>query len=143
MKRFLGGFLAPLLAVALVAARGSLVAQPRTELSTIAMDAVGGKVAVGMCIELYDVSSDKPRKIAESVTGEDGRAVLLKAGPILPATYELHFQTADYFLQQGVSVGDPPVLDYVVVRFTVVDPAGHYHVPLIFTPSGYTTYRGS
>jgi len=31
----------------------------------------------------------------------------------------------------------------VVVRFTVTDPAGHYHVPLIFTPSGYTTYRGS
>ena len=147
MKRFLPGLLASLraalLAVTLVAASGPLVAQPRTELSTITMDAVGGKAAVGLRIELYDVSSDKPRQVAEAVTGEDGRAFLLKDGPIPPATYELRFQTAEYFLKQGVGVGDPPALDYVVVRFTVTDPAGHYHVPLIFTPSGYTTYRGS
>jgi len=139
MQRLLGC----LLAIALVAAGIPLAAQPATELSTIAMDAVGGKVAAGLRVELYDVSSDVPRRIAEALTGEDGRAFLLKAGPIPPATYELRFQTAEYFLKQGVAVGDPPALDYVVVRFTVSDPAGHYHVPLIFTPSGYTTYRGS
>ncbi|PWT81250.1 MAG: hydroxyisourate hydrolase [Acidobacteria bacterium] len=143
MRPLLGRFLASLVAVTVVAASGSLVAQPRTELSTITMDAVSGKAAVGLRIELYEVSSEKPRQIAEAVTGEDGRAVLLKAGPIPPATYELRFQTAEYFLKEGVSVGDPPALDYVVVRFTVTDPAGHYHVPLIFTPWGYTTYRGS
>jgi len=82
MKRLL----APLLGFTLVAAGGSLVAQPRTELSTITMDAVGGKAAVGLRIELFDVSSDKPRQIAEAVTGEDGRAFLLKAGTIPPAT---------------------------------------------------------
>jgi hydroxyisourate hydrolase len=139
MKRLLGC----LLAAAAVTVGGPMAAQPRTELSTITMDAVGGKAAAGLRIELYDVSSDKPRRIAEAVTGEDGRAFLLKGGPIPPATYELRFQTAEYFLGQGVAVGDPPALDYVVVRFTVTDPAGHYHVPLIFTPSGYTTYRGS
>jgi hydroxyisourate hydrolase len=132
-----------LLSLALVAAGGPLGAQSRTEISTIAMDGVGGKVATGLRVGLYDVSSDKPRQVAEAVTGEDGRAFLLKAGPIPAATYELHFQTAEYFLKHGVAVGDPPAIDYVVVRFTVADPNGHYHVPLIFTPSGYTTYRGS
>jgi hydroxyisourate hydrolase len=139
MKRLLGC----LLSAALVTASGPALAQPKTELSTITMDAVGGKSAVGLRVELFDVSSGKPRQVAEAVTGEDGRAFLLKGGPIPTATYELRFQTAEYFLKQGVAVGDPPGLDYVVVRFTVTDPAGHYHVPLIFTPSSYTTYRGS
>jgi hydroxyisourate hydrolase len=139
MKRLLACFLS----VALVALGKPGLAQPKTELSTITMDAVGGKSAVGLRIELYDVSSDKPRRVAQAVTGEDGRAFLFKGGPIPMATYELRFQTAEYFTRQGVAVGDPPSLDYVVVRFTVTDPAGHYHVPLIFTPSGYTTYRGS
>lgn len=139
MKRLIACFLS----LVLVAAGGPSIAQPKTEISTITMDAVGGKVAVGLKIELYDVSSGQPRRVAEAVTGQDGRAFLLKAGPIPPAIYELHFQTAEYFAGQGVAVGDPPGLDYVVVRFTVTDPAGHYHVPLIFTPTGYTTYRGS
>jgi hydroxyisourate hydrolase len=131
------------LTVALVAVSAPSVAQPKTELSTITMDAVAGKSAVGLRIELYEIAADKARRVAQAVTGEDGRAFLLKGGPIPPAIYELRFQTSEYFIKQGVAVGDPPGLDYVVVRFTVTDPAGHYHVPLIFTPTGYTTYRGS
>ncbi len=129
--------------VVLAATASAAGAQPGTELSTITMDAVGGKSAVGLKVELYDVSGDKPRLVSEAVTGNDGRAFLLKGGPIPLATYELHFMTSDYFTRQGVGVGNPATLDYVVVRFTVTDPAGHYHVPLIFTPTGYTTYRGS
>ena len=127
----------------LMAFGGASLAQPKNDLSTIAMDAVGGKVAVGMAIELYTLGDAAPRKIAQAVTGDDGRATLLASGPIPVGLYELRFQTADYFRKQGVAVGDPAMLDMVVVRFSVTDPTGHYHVPLIFTPTGYTTYRGS
>ena len=82
-------------------------------------------------------------RVAQALTGDDGRATLLSSGPIPVGLYELRFQTADYFRRQGVAVGNPAMLDMVVVRFSITDPTGHYHVPLIFTPTGYTTYRGS
>jgi hydroxyisourate hydrolase len=107
------------------------------------MDGVGGKSAVGMTVELYAVSTDKPRLVTRAETGGDGRALMVKGGPLPLETYELHFQLADYFARQGIATGEPPVFDYVKVRFSVTDPAGHYHVPLICTPSQYTTYRGS
>jgi len=92
--------------------------KPTGDLSTIVMNAVSGGSAAGMAIELYEIS--------------------------LPlGKYELRFQIADYFRKQGVVVGDLPFLDFVPVRFSISDPAGHYHVPLICTPWAYTTYRGS
>jgi hydroxyisourate hydrolase len=139
MKRFLSC----LAFLALMAVGGVSLAQPKNDLSTIALDAVGGKVAVGMTVELYVLGDAAPRKLAQAVTGDDGRATLLPSGPIPAGTYELRFRTADYFRKEGVAVGDPAMLDTVLVRFSITDPTGHYHVPLIFTPTGYTTYRGS
>jgi 5-hydroxyisourate hydrolase-like protein (transthyretin family) len=117
--------------VAALASSWSSQAQTKTspgDLSTIVMNAVSGGSAAGMIIELYEISGEKPRKITQVSTGEDGRADLIGSGPLPLGTYELRFQVGDYFRKQGVAVGDP---------------AGHYHVPLICTPSGYTTYRGS
>jgi len=117
--------------------------KPAGDLSTIVMNAVSGGSAAGMAIELYEISGEKPRRITQASTGEDGRVDLIANGPLPLGKYELRFQVADYFRKQGVVVGDPPFLDFVPVRFSISDPAGHYHVPLICTPWAYTTYRGS
>jgi hydroxyisourate hydrolase len=127
---------------------GAAVAQPAGaqsagDVSTIAMNAVSGRVAVGMTVELYEVSGDTLRPLTQALTGDDGRATLIPTGPLPLGNYELRFQTADYFRREGIFVGDPAVIDYAPVRFSIADPRGHYHVPLICTPSGYTTYRGS
>ena len=57
--------------------------------------------------------------------------------------YELTFHVGDYFRRTGVTLSDPPFLDRVVIRVGIADPAGQYHIPLLVSPYGYTTYRGS
>jgi 5-hydroxyisourate hydrolase-like protein (transthyretin family) len=54
----------------------------------------------------------------------------------------LRFQVGDYFRGRGAPLADPPFLDMVPVQFTVAEPEGHYHVPLLVTPWSYSTYRG-
>jgi 2-oxo-4-hydroxy-4-carboxy-5-ureidoimidazoline decarboxylase len=58
-------------------------------------------------------------------------------------TYELRFQVSAYFTAQGVAMSDPPFLDVVPLRFGAAEPEQHLHVPLLVTPWGITTYRGS
>jgi hydroxyisourate hydrolase len=113
------------------------------DMNTIVMNAVTGGSAVGMNLELYEISGAEPRKISQASTGENGRADLIAKGPLQTGKYELRFQVGDYFRKQGIATGDPALLDFVPVRFSITDPTGHYHVPLICTPWGYTTYRGS
>jgi len=138
--RVLVAFLAVLFGAAVAPPAG---AQSAGDVSTIAMNAVSGRVAVGMTVELYEVSGDTLRPITRAVTGDDGRAALIPTGPLPLGSYELRFQMAEYFRREGIFVGEPAVIDYAPVRFSITDPRGHYHVPLICTPWGYTTYRGS
>jgi hydroxyisourate hydrolase len=113
------------------------------DLSTIVMNVESGGIAAGMVVELYEISGDKPRRVTQVATGEDGRVDLIASGPLPLGKYELRFLVGDYFRKVNVPVGDPAFLDFVPIRFSITDPAGHYHVPLICTPWGYTTYRGS
>lgn len=113
------------------------------DLSTIVGNAVSGGPAVGMVVELYEISGDTPRKVTQVATGENGRVDLIASGPLPLGKYELRFLVGDYFRKVNVRVGDPAFLDFVPIRFSITDPAGHYHVPLICTPWSYTTYRGS
>jgi hydroxyisourate hydrolase len=139
-------FILALSVAAALALSPSVQAQPAKspgDLSTIVMNAVSGGSAAGMVIDLYEISGDKPRKVTEVSTGEDGRVDLIANGPLPLGKYELRFQVGDYFRKVNVPVGDPAFLDFVPIRFSITDPAGHYHVPLICTPWGYTTYRGS
>ncbi|MBI3207645.1 MAG: hydroxyisourate hydrolase [Candidatus Solibacter usitatus] len=80
-----------------------------------------------------------------AATNADGRTAepLLQADTIDAGVYELHFAAGDYFRGLGVKLGDPAFLEHVVIRFGVDDPKGHYHIPLLLSPFGYTTYRGS
>jgi 5-hydroxyisourate hydrolase len=58
-------------------------------------------------------------------------------------TYELVFDVGAYFRGLDATTADPPFLDLVPIRFTLAEPDGHYHVPLLVSPWSYSTYRGS
>ncbi len=139
----MGRRLVALVAAAVAAFDIAAVAQPKGDLSTIVMDGANGTSAVGMTVELYVIGEGTPRRVAQATTDAEGRAELIASGPIAIGTYELRFQAADYFRKHGVAVGDPALLDIVLVRFSITDPTGHYHVPLVCSPNGYVTYRGS
>jgi 2-oxo-4-hydroxy-4-carboxy-5-ureidoimidazoline decarboxylase len=81
----------------------------------------------------------------ESETNPDGRtdAALIAARPVPIGAYELRFQAAAYYARRGVTLSDPPYLDVIPLRFHVAEPEQHLHVPLVLTPWGYGTYRGS
>ncbi len=110
-------------------------------LTTHVLDTVAGKPAAGVTVELYRIGSDQ--RIAIAVTNADGRLdAPLVEGPAFPAgTYELRFHAGDY-LRQANQLPEPAFLDIVPIRFGVAT-SGNYHVPLILTPYGYSTYRGS
>ena len=120
-------------------------------LTTHILDVSAGKPAANVRIELIKCalhsSGDgaKADKIASMVTNKDGRC----DGPILSGDdfragqYELAFHIGEYFDQMGVKLPDPKFLDVVVVRFGIADEDAHYHVPLLVSPFGYSTYRGS
>jgi 5-hydroxyisourate hydrolase len=113
-------------------------------LTTHVLDTARGCPAEGLAIWLYRVSGNSHRKIAEAVTNADGRT----DEPILPeakfqtGTYELVFHAGDYLRATGQAGAEPLFLDQVPIRFGMAE-ASHYHVPLLLSPYGYSTYRGS
>jgi 2-oxo-4-hydroxy-4-carboxy-5-ureidoimidazoline decarboxylase len=115
-------------------------------LSTHVLDTHGGKPASGVAIALDELGRDGTRSpIARAVTNADGRTdmPLIASRPIPIGTYELSFAVGDYFAARGATSGARPFLDLVPVRFSISEPEGHYHVPLVVTPWSYATYRGS
>jgi 2-oxo-4-hydroxy-4-carboxy-5-ureidoimidazoline decarboxylase len=119
--------------------------KPRTQghLSTHVLDNVRGGPAAGIKVALYEVGASARALILTALTNADGRtdAPLLGGGPLRIGTYELQFTVGDYF--RGAAAADPPFLDVVPIRFSIAEPEGHYHVPLLVTPWSYSTYRGS
>lgn len=114
-------------------------------LSTHVLDTHRGRPANGVAVELFELWGEERRPVARGVTNADGRtdAPLISGRPVPIARYELRFSIGDYFAGLEVPLADPPFLDVVPIRFAVAEPEGHYHVPLLATPWGYTTYRGS
>jgi 2-oxo-4-hydroxy-4-carboxy-5-ureidoimidazoline decarboxylase len=121
--------------------------KPKTDgrLSTHVLDNVSGKPAMGVTVSLYEVGASARALLIETVTNADGRTdqPLMAGGPLRIGSYELHFAVADYFAANGATQSDPPFLDVVPIRFSIAEPEGHYHVPLLVTPWSYSTYRGS
>ena len=77
--------------------------------------------------------------IARGTTDSDGRTGELVNGPLVAGTYRLTFETGEYFERRSVATFYPRV----EITFSVADPGEHYHVPLLLSPHGYSTYRGS
>ena len=78
----------------------------------------------------------------EGVTDGDGRCPGLRELALHTGSYRLEFSVAAYFRNSGVVLPDPPFLDVVNIDFGM-GADGHYHVPLLVSPFGYSTYRGS
>ncbi len=114
-------------------------------LSTHVLDTSNGAPASGVRIVLHALQENARRHVASTRTNADGRTdqPLLAGDRIPPGLYELTFEAGDYFRTLGVELADPPFLDIIVLRFGIADPTGNYHVPLLISPYGYTTYRGS
>lgn len=114
-------------------------------LTTHVLDTARGLPAEGIKIALYRVTGNSHTKITETITNADGRT----DAPILPAekfetgAYELVFFCGDYLRDTGQAGDDPLFLDQVPIRFGMSDAEAHYHVPLLLSPYGYSTYRGS
>ncbi|WP_375428296.1 hydroxyisourate hydrolase [uncultured Sphingomonas sp.] len=111
-------------------------------LSTHVLDTAHGHPAAGVKVTLSDVAGTA---LFAGRTDADGRCPDLPA--VAAGRYRLAFGVAGYFAAAGVALPDPPFLDVVTIDFGVVVPAGraraHYHVPLLVSPFGYSTYRGS
>ena len=114
-------------------------------ISTHVLDTAHGNPASAMRVGLYRWLDGERQAIYTTITGKDGRTAqpLLEGDRIPTGEYELAFNVADYFRGVGVALPSPPFLDQVVVRFGVSDAHGEYHVPLLVSPYGYSTYRGS
>jgi 5-hydroxyisourate hydrolase len=109
-------------------------------LSTHVLDATAGRPAAGMPVRLDRRDRTGWSQLAESVTGPDGRlAGWVPAAGWAPGEYRLRFSTGSWFAERR----RPTFYPEVVVIFTVTDPTEHQHVPLLLSPYGYSTYRGS
>ena len=118
-------------------------------LSTHILDTSIGKPAANVKIELFESYSKEPSLTC--TTNPDGRTdePLIKPGQLKEGVYELHFHAGDYFRANDIgrsnnnAPGDVLFLDIVVIRFGIGQTDQHYHVPLLLSPFGYSTYRGS
>jgi 5-hydroxyisourate hydrolase len=110
-------------------------------ITTHVLDTARGRPAAGVAVQLEAADGGSWRRIGTGTTDEDGRLrSLTDAGhPLAGGTYRLIFDTARYFDETGTTAFYPRV----TVEFTVTEGTAHYHVPLLISPFGYTTYRGT
>ena len=113
-------------------------------LTTHVLDTAAGKPAAGLTIELW--SAGPSRKLLKTArTNSDGRTdgPILQGGDFAAGSYELLFHAGDYLRGLGLKAPEPLFLDVIPIRFGIADASQHYHVPLLLSPFGYSTYRGS
>ena len=108
------------------------------KLTTHVLDTANGRPGAGMTIELHSLQGEEWVLVRSVKTNSDGRTdePLAQGAALKPGQYRLQFHVGEYFKTRAF-------LDVVPVRFTVADAQAHYHVPLLCSPWGYTTYRGS
>ena len=111
-------------------------------LTTHVLDTALGRPAAGLKITLRHADGAEIRTV---ITNNDGRvdAPLLEGADLIVGTYELVFHAGDYLDRTAPGLAEPKFLDLIPLRFGVSDAGAHYHVPLLLSPYGYSTYRGS
>ena len=111
-------------------------------ITTHVLDLKLGKPGAGIAVALERESDTAQwEALGNAVTDLNGRATdLLSADNVfVPGHYRLIFETGDFFASSGGDVFFPQV----TITFVVRDTSQHYHVPLLLSPYGYSTYRGS
>ncbi len=118
---------------------------PEGYLTTHVLDTGRGVPAAGLAIRLYAIDGTDRALLAEMVTNSDGRTdgAILPKDKFATGTYELVFEAGAYLDAIGTPAEDPRFLDVIPIRFGISDIDAHYHVPLLLSPFGYSTYRGS
>ena len=112
-----------------------------TKLTTHALDIYSGKPGKGMKVDIYLIL-EKREKVKSVVLNSDGRADEVLVEPIKKGKYELVFHVGDYF-KNIIELQNPNFLNEVSIKFGISNPKEKYHVPLLFSPWSYSTYRGS
>ncbi|WP_028023390.1 hydroxyisourate hydrolase [Enterovibrio calviensis] len=115
------------------------------KLTTHVLDTANGKPAQGIKVSLYRIDDDGLQPLLTTITNDDGRtnAPLLIDDAFTSGLYQLVFSTAAYFRATNTTLDPVPFLDEIVIRFGISDENQHLHVPLLVSPYGYSTYRGS
>jgi 5-hydroxyisourate hydrolase len=110
-------------------------------ITTHILDLSTGKPAGGVRVSLTRINNAERIKVGAGVTDADGRlkGLVPKGGQVDAGVFELTFETGTYFRARGVE----PFHPRVTVAIEITDPAQNYHVPLLVSPFGFTTYRGS
>jgi 5-hydroxyisourate hydrolase len=108
-----------------------------TTLSTHVLDTARGKPGAMIPVALFALDGER-RELAHAVTDPDGRCGPF-ATDLEPGYYELVFEVGDYFAVQGM----PTFFYEIPIRFHIRESGARYHVPLLLSPWGYSTYRGS
>ena len=106
-------------------------------LSTHVLDTARGKPAAMIPVALFALDGER-RELAHAVSDPDGRGGPF-AADLEPGCYELVFEVGDYFAGQGMET----FFSEIPIRFHIRESGGRYHVPLLLSPWGYSTYRGS
>jgi 5-hydroxyisourate hydrolase len=120
-------------------------------ISTHVLDIAAGRPAEGVGVRLEHVAPAGPEEIARATTDSAGRITSLGPEHVRPGTYRLVFDTGGYQARQSrqgstdgaAMTAEVPFFPEVTVTFTVADDREHYHVPLLMSAFGYSTYRGS
>ena len=110
-------------------------------ITTHVLDTSQGRPASGVAVLLEAAEGDGFRALARGRTDDDGRCrdLLADGTTLTKGAYRLTFETGAYFSARGVATFFPRVS----IVFEVGEPEQHHHVPLLLSPFGYTTYRGS
>jgi 5-hydroxyisourate hydrolase len=109
-------------------------------ITTHVLDTAAGRPGRGIAIELERDDGGSWQRIGAGTTDDDGRLrTLTPGGPVAAGRYRLRFHTGAY-LAAHHRAGFFPVVE---IQFAIDDGAQHYHVPLLLSPYGYSTYRGS
>jgi len=110
-------------------------------ISLHAVDVTRAVPAAGMRIEVYRITGNRTRLI-DTVVNESGTlARRIDTAPV--GLYEAVFHIGDYYRAQNITIPEPAFLEEVPFRFGIADETLHYHLPLKFTPWGFSLFRGA
>lgn len=117
----------------------------KTSITSHVLDLTNGIPAKNVKVELFKIHGLEAEKgvVSTAFTNEEGRIDFGRLPEIISGEYELVFHIGTYFLMMGTQVADPIFFNKIPVRFSLAKGLKHYHIPLLISPWGYQTYRGS